>query len=112
MSLRIALFGQAPFGRDSLIRLQDAGHQIAGVYAPPDGKRPDPLGTEAKERGLPLFRHKRFRRGGEAIPELVKEHRALGVDLNVLAFVTAILPPEIVDAPPQRRMRRCSRKGL
>ena len=99
MSLRIALFGQAPFGRDTLVRLLEAGHDVVGVYAPPPGARPDPLAAEAEQRGLPLIRHPRFRRKGVAIPELVEEHRKLGADLNVLAFVTVILPPEIVDAP-------------
>jgi methionyl-tRNA formyltransferase len=108
------LFGQAPFGRDTLVRLLDAGHEVVGVYAPPVGARPDPLAAEAEERGLPLFRHARFRRkaaslaqraagerrpSSEAIPELVEEHRKLGADLNVLAFVTVILPTEIVDGP-------------
>jgi methionyl-tRNA formyltransferase len=101
VGLRIALFGQAPFGRDTLVRLADAGHELVGVYTPPEGKRPDPLAEEAKERSLPLFRHRRFRRKGLAIGELVQEHAGLGADLNVLAFVTAILPPEIVDAPAQ-----------
>ena len=99
MSLRIALFGQAPFGRDTLVRLLEAGHDVVGVYAPPAGARPDPLAAEAEQRGLPLFRHARFRRKGEAIPELVEEHRKLGAELNVLAFVTVILPTEIVDGP-------------
>ncbi len=101
MSLRIAYFGQAPFGRDVLIRLLEAGHEIVGVYAPPDGKRPDPLGQEAEERGLPLFRYKAMRRKGEPIAERVTEHAALEADLNVLAFVTMILPEAIVDAPAQ-----------
>jgi methionyl-tRNA formyltransferase len=99
--LRIALFGQAPFGRDTLVRLLEAGHEVAAVYAPPDGARPDPLAAEAASRGLRLLRHARFRAKGAAIPELVAEHRALRADLNVLAFVTVILPPEIVDAPPK-----------
>jgi methionyl-tRNA formyltransferase len=99
MSLRIALFGQAPFGRDTLVRLLEAGHDLVGVYAPPAGARPDPLAVEAEQRGLPLFRHARFRRKGVAIPELVEEHRKLGAELNVLAFVTVILPTEIVDGP-------------
>jgi methionyl-tRNA formyltransferase len=97
--MRIALFGQAPFGRDSLVKILEAGHEVVGVYAPPDGRRPDPLAEEAAARGLPLFRHKFFRRKGQAIPARVDEHAALGAELNVLAFVTAILPPEIVDAP-------------
>ncbi len=99
MGLRIALFGQAAFGKDSLVRLIEQGHEIAGVYAPPAGKRPDPLAEEAEKRGLPLIHHKYFRRKGEAIPQKVDEFLALGAELNVLAFVTAILPPEIVEAP-------------
>lgn len=101
MALRIALFGQAAFGKDVLVRLLDAGHAIVGVYVPPDEGRPDPLAALASARGLALFRHRRFRRGGAALPELVAEWRALGAELNVLAFVTTILPPEIVDAPPK-----------
>lgn len=99
MTLRIAVFGQAAFARDVTLGLVEAGHEIAAVYAPPDAGRPDPLASEAQERGWPAFRYKRFRRKGEAIPEIVDEYRALGVDLNVLPFTTAILPPEIVDAP-------------
>ena len=52
MSLRIAVFGQAAFGRDVLEGLLDAGHEIVGVYAPPAGSRPDPLAEEAEKRGL------------------------------------------------------------
>ncbi|MDH3212530.1 MAG: methionyl-tRNA formyltransferase [Myxococcales bacterium] len=124
MALRIALFGQAAFGKDVLVRLIEAGHGIAGVYTPPEGGRPDPLATEAQALGVPLLRHPRFRRrrrdgpggrakpsgdrtdrqagskGWEAIPEILEEYRDRGADLNVLAYVTAILPPEIVDAPP------------
>jgi len=101
MSLRIAFFGQAAFGRDVLLRLQEKGHEIAAVYAPPDAGRPDPLAAEAQTQGLRCLRHRVFRRRGEAIPELVSEYRALAAELNVLAFVTAILPPQIVDSPPK-----------
>jgi methionyl-tRNA formyltransferase len=101
MSLRIVLFGQAAFGRDVLLRLQQQGHEIVAVYAPPDGGRPDPLAQEAAARGLRCLRHRVFRRRGAAIPEIVSEYRALRPELNVLAFVTAILPPQIVDFPPK-----------
>jgi methionyl-tRNA formyltransferase len=97
--MRIAYFGQAPFGRDVLVRLLDAGHEVVGVYAPPAGARPDPLAEEAEKRGLRLLRPKALRSKGAAIPERVAEFAALGAELNVLAFVTIILPPEIVDAP-------------
>lgn len=103
MTLRIAVFGQAPFGRDVLVRLAQAGHEIVAVHVPPDaGTRVDPLAEEAQKRGLPLFRYKSYRRGGVAIPERVAEYRALGAELNVLPFTTVILPPEIVDHPRHR----------
>jgi methionyl-tRNA formyltransferase len=100
--LRIAYFGQAPFGRDVLVRLLDAGHEIVAVYAPPEQarSRSDPTAEEAEKRGLRLFRHGAMRKKtGEPIPSRIAEHAALGADLNVLAFVTMILPREIVDAP-------------
>jgi methionyl-tRNA formyltransferase len=98
--MRIAYFGQAPFGRDVLVRLLEAGHEVVAVYAPPAKGRPDPLAEEAEKRGLRLIRHASMRRKGAAIPERVEEYRGLGAELNVLAFVTMILPPEVVDAPP------------
>lgn len=100
MGRRIAVFGQAAFARDVLVRLVEAGHELVGVYAPPDAGRPEPLADEAAARGLPLFRYKAFRRRGEAIRERVDEYRALGAELNVLPYTTVILPPEIVEAPP------------
>ncbi len=105
MALRIAFFGQAPFAKDILVRLLEAGHDIVGVYAPPEGKRPDPLAEEATARGLRLLRHRYFRlRTGHAIESRVKEHAQLGAELNVLAYVTAIIPPEIVAAPVHRSL--------
>ena len=99
MALRIAVFGQAAFGKDVTARVADAGHEIVGVYAPPESKRQDPLAELAVDRGWPLFRPKRFRRKGEAIAELLEDYRALGADLNLLPFTTVILPPDILDAP-------------
>jgi methionyl-tRNA formyltransferase len=109
MALRIALFGQAAFGRDVLVRLAADGFDIAAVYTPPDAGRPDPLAEAARERGLRLLQHKHFRRKGSGggfspIARILDEYRGLRADLNVLAFVTAILPPEIVDRPPRRSL--------
>ncbi len=103
MPLKIAIFGQAPFGRDVTTRLARAGHEIVGVHVPPDaGARPDPLAEAAEEQGWPLFRYKGYRRKGEAIAERVDEYLALGAELNVLPFTTVILPPKIVEAPKHR----------
>lgn len=100
MPLKLAIFGQAPFGRDVTTRLAEAGHEIVGVHVPPDGGgRPDPLAVAADENGWPLFRYKGYRRKGAAIPERIDEYLALGADLNVMPFTTVLLPPEITDAP-------------
>lgn len=99
MPLRIAIFGQAAFGRDVAVRVAASGFEIAGVYAPPEGPRTDPLAQLAEDEGWPLFRHKRFRKQGKAIPELVSEYLELGAEINLMPFTTVILPPEIVDAP-------------
>jgi methionyl-tRNA formyltransferase len=106
VSLRIALFGQAAFGKDCLERLRADGHEIAGVLAPPDtGGRADPLAARAEELGLRVVRRRLFRtRQGRAIPAAVAEHAALGADLNVLAFVTAFIPQAITDAPRHRSL--------
>ncbi len=100
MARRIAIFGQAAFGRDVLVRLLEAGHEIVGVHVPPDRGRPDPLAAEAEARGIPLLRFPAFRRQGAAIRERVEAVRALGAELHVMPYTTVILPPEIVEAPP------------
>ncbi len=100
MGLRIALFGQAPFGRDVAVRLAGEGHELVAVHVPPDaGGRVDPLAAESQERGWSLYRHKAYRRKGVAMPERVQEYLGHAAELNVMAFTTVILPPEIVDAP-------------
>ena len=100
MSLRIALFGQAAFGRDTLERLRANGHTIAGVFAPPDAGRPDALAERAAELGLPLVRRRFYRKkSGEPIAAALAEHAALGAELNVLASVQVFLPRELTDAP-------------
>lgn len=101
MSLRIAVFGQAPFGRDVTERVAAAGHEIVAVHVPPSKGRPDPLAELADEKSWPLFRYKAYRRKGtgEPIAERVDEYLAVGADLNLMPFTTAILPPVIVDAP-------------
>jgi methionyl-tRNA formyltransferase len=100
MSLRIALFGQAPVAVDCLDRLLADGHTLAGVFAPPDTGRPDPLAQRAKQLGLPLFQRRYFQtREGRPIAAAVAEHRSLGADLNVMASLTSFVPAEICDAP-------------
>jgi methionyl-tRNA formyltransferase len=100
VSLRVTLFGQAQFGKDTLEGLLQRGHKVVGVFAPPEGSRPDPMAERAKELGIPLVRRRFYRKkGGSAIPEAVEEYRALEAELNILASVQVFIPSEITDAP-------------
>ena len=81
---------------DVFERLVSGGHEVVGVYTPPETRRPDPLAEAARGRGTQLHQVKHFRRktedGFAPIERRIAEYRALDVELNVLAFVTAILP--------------------
>ena len=93
MTLRIALFGQAAFGKDTLDQLREKGHDVVGVFAPPEGSRPDALAERGAELGIPLVRRRYYRKKtGEAIPAALEAYRALNADLNVLASVQVFLP--------------------
>ena len=105
MSLRVALYGQAAFGRETLERVRANGHDIVGVFAPPDSGRPDALAERALELGIPLVRRRFYRKKtGEAIPAALVEHRALAADLNLLASVQVFLPREITAAPRHKSL--------
>ncbi len=93
--MRIALIGQAAFGADVLKGLLKHGHEVAGVFCPPDrGPKADPLKEAAQAAGLKVFQpgHMRDQAAYEAM-------LSLNADLGVLAFVTDIIPPRVFDAP-------------
>ena len=93
MSLRIALFGQAPLAVDVLDGLLDAGHEIAAVYAPPDTGRPDPLAERAEARGLALFRRPRtasVRCDQAAVLEAQRRRRSQVFALEVASTINPI----------------------
>lgn len=93
---RIALIGQAAFGESVLNALIDRGENVVGVFCPPDreGRPHDPLKTAAAAHGLPALQFRRMRS-----PEAIDAFRALNADLCVMAFVTDIVPDEILEAP-------------
>lgn len=100
MALRIALFGQADFGLMTLEGLIERGHKVVGVFAPPEGKRPDILAERASELGIPLVQRRYYRKkSGRAVPDALEQYRALDAELNVLASVQVFIPSEITDAP-------------
>ena len=79
-------------------------HEIAAVFAPPDGARgEDPLAEAAGEDGVTVHKFKRYREllknGGGPVPEVMEAVEAANADLHVLAFVTLFVPTEMCDLP-------------
>ena len=87
--MRIVVHGQQAFGKAVLEALLERGDDVVGVYAAPDapGGRPDPLAEAARKAGLPLIRPATYRD-----PPVHDEFRTLAPDLQVMAFVTLIVP--------------------
>ena len=93
--MRIALIGQAGFGADVLKKLVDKGHQVVGVFCPPDrGSKVDPLKEAAQTAGVPVFQPPRMKD-----PEAYDQMVSLNPDLAVLAFVTDIVPGKVLEVP-------------
>jgi len=96
--VRIALIGQAAFGEKTLEALLNAGEQVAVVYCPPDAPngRKDPLGDLAEKSGIPVRKPARMRN-----PEVFDEYKTFDPELNVMAFVTDIVPMTMINYPKQ-----------
>jgi methionyl-tRNA formyltransferase len=96
--MRIVLIGQAAFGEAVFKALRDHGEEIVGVCAPatPEGGRPDPLRAAAEAAGLPVLPTRRLRRD----EQVIQQYLDLKPDLNVMAFVTDIIPERVLFAPP------------
>jgi methionyl-tRNA formyltransferase len=93
--MRIVCIGQAAFGEKVLKKLTERGEEIVAVYTPPDtaGKR-NPLKDFAIQMGIAVFQPRSMR-----APEVYEEYTRLKPDLNVMAFVTSILPDSILNYP-------------
>lgn len=92
--MRIVVHGQQAFGRAVLEALLERGDDVVAVYAPPPGPREDPLATAAAAAGLPLVRPATFRD-----PAVLEGFRRVAPDLQVMAFVTLIVPEEALGIP-------------
>lgn len=92
--MRIVVHGQQAFGKAVLDALLERGEDVVAVYAPPEGGRPDPLAEAAAAAGLPLVRPASF---GD--PVVLEEFHAFASDLQVMAFVTLIVPAAFLSAP-------------
>jgi len=93
--MRIVLIGETAFGEKVLDALAKRGEEIVGAYTPPDipGKT-NPVRQLAFHLGIPTFQPKRMR-----APEVYAEYIKLKPDLNVMAYVTTILPESILNYP-------------
>ena len=93
--MRIVLFGQAAFGEKVLEALVKNGEKVVGVYTSPDvpGKA-NPLKELALQLDTPVFQPERMR-----VPKVYDEYIKLKPELNVMAFVTDILPESILKYP-------------
>ena len=94
--MKIALIGQSAFGKAVLEALADReDHDIVGVFAAPDGpRRREVLAIAAEDMDIPVWQFKRMRD-----QECIDVFRSLGTDLCVMAYVTDIVPNEIIQAP-------------
>lgn len=93
--MRLAIIGQSAFGQAVLERLAADGYDVMGVFAAPDGRRgPEPLAEAARDMDVPVWQFGRMRDA-----ECVTTFRALNADLCVMAYVTDIVPMEIIEAP-------------
>ena len=94
--MRIVLMGQAAFGEKVFEALLASGEEVVAVYAPPDvspGKS-NTLLALAEARGTPTRQPAKMR-----ALEVIEEYRKFKADLNVMAFVTDIVPAAMLDYP-------------
>jgi methionyl-tRNA formyltransferase len=94
--MRIVVHGQQAFGKAVLEALLGRGDDVVGVYAAPDrpGGAADPLKDAALAAGLPVRQPATYRDR-----RVLEEFRALEPDLQVMAFVTMVVPEEFLGIP-------------
>ena len=94
--MKIAVIGQAAFGKDVLNALVNNEENVVAVLCPPDipGISVDPIKSAALEHQIEVFQYKRMRD-----KDAISEFLSLNIDLCVMAFVTDIVPDEILEAP-------------
>lgn len=93
--MRIVIIGQAAFGQKVLEALTERGEEIVGVYTSPDiPRKTNPLKELAVQLGIPTFQPREMR-----APEVYTEYIKLKPDLNVMAYVTSIIPENILNCP-------------
>lgn len=93
--MKIVLIAQAAFGEKVFETLIQRGEEIVGVYLPPDiSGKPNSFKERVQQSGIVLYQPRRMRD-----PDVYPEYVKLKPDLNVMAFVTDIIPENILEFP-------------
>src|SRR5262249_46322308 len=92
----IVVHGQQAFGKAVLEALLKRGEDVVAVYVAPEkpGARADPLKEAALAAKLPVHQPESYRK-----PEVCDAFRALKPDLQVMAFVTLVVPEDFLNTP-------------
>jgi methionyl-tRNA formyltransferase len=94
--MRIVLIGQAAFGEKVFEALLSSGEEVVAVYTPPDvspGKS-NTLVALAEAQGIPTRQPKKMR-----ALDVIDDYKRFKAELNVMAFVTDIVPAAMLDFP-------------
>jgi methionyl-tRNA formyltransferase len=91
--MRIIIVGQGPFGEKVLEALIKKGEDVVGCFSPPD-KRGEGIKILAEKSRIPFFRPNLMKD-----PQVYDAYVKLQPDLAVLAFVTDIIPENLVNLP-------------
>ena len=90
------LIGQSAFGEAVFRALLEHREHVVGVFCPPDmeGRPTDPLKAAAEESGVAVHQFGRMRD-----QEAVEAFSGMSADLGVMAYVTDIVPSQILENP-------------
>ncbi|XP_054279582.1 cytosolic 10-formyltetrahydrofolate dehydrogenase-like isoform X1 [Macrosteles quadrilineatus] len=101
--LRLALIGQSTFAAEVYKLVRARGHQVVGVFTIPDkASREDPLATVASKDNTPVFKVKAWRKGDQALKEIIDQYMQVGAELNVLPFCSQFIPMEVINHPKHK----------
>ena len=94
--MRILVIGQAAFGQDVFAKLREAGEDVVAVGAPAQSLsgRADRLRAAADAAGIPSFETAELKE-----PDVRRQLADLKPDLGVMAFVSDLIPPAVLDLP-------------
>ena len=93
--MRIIIMGQASFGAKITQALIKKSEEIVGIYTPPDIRGgANPLRESAVQLDIPVFQPQSLRTS-----EVYNQYIKLKPDLNIMAYVTDIIPGNILNYP-------------